>query len=126
MNRSIEKQIIEAEERLRLAMLASDVKVLDELIAPELIFTNHLGNVLSKQDDLTAHKSGLLSIEELKQSEQKIQIVGDIAIASVRMKITGTYGGSPANGDFRFTRVWSLNSSGAWQIIAGHSCSIAG
>lgn len=126
MNSSIETQIIEVEERLRLAMLASDVKVLDELIAPELIFTNHLGNVLSKQDDLTAHESGLLSIETLEASEQKIQIVGDIAIASVRMKITGTYDGSPANGDFRFTRVWSLNSSESWQIIAGHSCLIAG
>lgn len=128
MNRSIEThetQILKVEERLRLAMLASDVKVLDELIAPELIFTNHLGNVLNKQDDLAAHQSGLLSIEELEQSEQKIQVFGAIAIVSVRMQITGTYNNAPADGDFRFTRVWSLNSRGTWQIVAGHSCLMA-
>lgn len=37
MDNSIETQILEAEERLRLAMLHSDVSVLDELLAPELI-----------------------------------------------------------------------------------------
>jgi hypothetical protein len=41
-------------------MLRSDVVVLDELLAPELIFTNHLGRVLGKEDDLAAHRSGVL------------------------------------------------------------------
>jgi hypothetical protein len=44
MNEAVETQIINAEERLRLAMFASDVGTLDELLAPELIFTSHLGN----------------------------------------------------------------------------------
>ena len=33
-------QIVELEERLRQAMLGSDVVELDALIAPELLFTN--------------------------------------------------------------------------------------
>ncbi|MGK7926600.1 MAG: nuclear transport factor 2 family protein [Spirulina sp.] len=122
---SVETQILKVEEQLRLAMLASDVKVLDELLASELIFTNHLGNLLSKQDDLSAHESGLVRIEELKQSEQKIKVIENIAIVSVRTQITGSYNGIPANGDFRFTRVWSVNDNGSWQVIAGHSCLIA-
>lgn len=62
MNHSIKTQILEAEERLRLAILSSDVNTLDELLAPELIFTNHLGQVLGKQDDLDAHQSGTLRV----------------------------------------------------------------
>jgi hypothetical protein len=58
----IEGEILEVEERLRQAMLASDASTLDELLAPELIFTNHLGQVLGKQDDLGAHQSGLVQI----------------------------------------------------------------
>jgi len=50
MDQTVETQIIDAEERLRLAMLASDVGTLDELLAPELIFTSHLGEVLRKQE----------------------------------------------------------------------------
>lgn len=45
MDRTIETQIIDAEERLRLAMLTADVSGLDELLAPELIAIGHLGDV---------------------------------------------------------------------------------
>ncbi len=55
MSDTIETQILEAEEQLRQAMLASDVNALDDLLSPELIFTNHLGQVMGKQDDLAAH-----------------------------------------------------------------------
>jgi ketosteroid isomerase-like protein len=120
MNQTVETQIINAEERLRLAMLASDVRVLDELLAPEIIITSHLGELLGKQDDLAAHASGLIQINELKPSEQQIQIHGEVAIVSVRMQLSGSYKGSPANGDFRFTRVWAISSSGTWQIVAAH------
>jgi len=48
MDQSIEAQIVECEERLRQAMLQSDVAVLDQLLSPNLIFTNHLGMLMSK------------------------------------------------------------------------------
>ena len=52
MTQTVETQIIKAEERLRQAMLTSDVSVLDELLAPDIIITNHLGQLLTKNDDL--------------------------------------------------------------------------
>ncbi|MCT7991066.1 nuclear transport factor 2 family protein [Laspinema olomoucense] len=120
MNKTVEHQIINAEECLRQAMLASDVTVLNELLAPEILITSHLGEFLTKQDDIGAHESGLIKIHELEPSEQHIQIHGEVAIVSVRMKITGSYNGSPANGDFRFTRVWAVSSRGSWHIVAAH------
>jgi ketosteroid isomerase-like protein len=126
MNRRIETQIREAEERLRIAMLRSDVDALDELLAPELLFTNHLGQLLSKKDDLEAHKSGLLKVNELSPSEQQMRLYGNVAVVSVRMCLAGTYGGSPANGDFRFTRVWSAAPDGiSWHIVAAHATLVA-
>ena len=120
MTETIKTEIIEVEERLRLAMLASDVSVLDELLAPEIIITSHLGEQLKKQDDLAAHESGLIKIHELKPSEQQIKIYGKMAIVSVRMQLSGTYNGSPSSGDFRFTRVWTISYTGTWQIVAAH------
>ena len=120
MTEAVKTQIVKAEERLRHAMLTSDVSVLDELLASEIIITSHLGELLGKQDDLAAHKSGLIKIRELRPSEQHIQIHREVAIVSVRMQLSGSYSGSPANGDFRFTRVWAVSSSGTWHIVAAH------
>ena len=125
MTETVKTQIINIEERLRQAMLDSNVSVLNELLAPEIMITSHLGEVLEKQDDLAAHKSGLFKINGLEPSEQQIQIHREVAIVSVRMQILGSYNGSPANGDFRFTRVWTVSPRGAWHIIAAHIGKVA-
>jgi Domain of unknown function (DUF4440) len=105
MDRPVDVQIGEAEDRLMQAMLHSDVSALEGLLAQDLIFTNHLGQLVGKEDDLAAHGSGVLKIHELQSSEQRIQARGETAIVSVRVKLKGTYSGVPAHGDFRFTRV---------------------
>jgi hypothetical protein len=56
MNPTMEAQITDAEDRLRAAMLSSDVEVLTELFAPDLIFTNHLGQLQSRESDLAAYR----------------------------------------------------------------------
>ena len=106
-------------EQLRQAMIASDVIMLGQLLAPETIIINHLGRLMGKQDDLAAHSSGLITIHSLSPSEQQIQIVGEVVIVSVRMQLTGHYNGSSANGDFRFTRVWAP-ANGSWHVEAAH------
>jgi ketosteroid isomerase-like protein len=125
MNRTVETQIMGAEDRLRTAMLSSDVSALDELLASELIFTNHLGQLLDKENDLAAYRSGILKVKELKPSEQHIRLAGDVAIVSVRMQLSGTYDGNPANRDFRFTCVWALSPNKAWHVVAAHAGLVA-
>jgi ketosteroid isomerase-like protein len=123
MNRynAIETQIIDCENRLREAMLRSDVEALDELLSEDLIFTNHQGQLFSKQDDLEAHRSRIIKIQSITPLEQNIRIVGDVAIALVKVRIAGSIADVPSEGDFRFTRVWTATASGAWQIIVAHS-----
>lgn len=125
MSKLITAQIGEAEERLRLAMLHSDVGTLDQLLAPDLIYTNHLGQLFTKQDDLATHQSGKLNIEALSLSEQSIRVVGEIVIATVRVNSSGSYADSRIDGDFRFTRVWALSADNTWQIVAAHCSAIA-
>jgi len=117
-------EIVDAEERLRLAMLSSDVRALETLLSSNLIFTNHLGQLMSKDDDLAAHEKGDFHMDELSLSEQIIRVEADVVIVSVYAKITGSYQGVTANGDFRFTRVWH-KSNNQWQVLAGHACLVA-
>lgn len=125
MNNSLEVQIAEVEDRLRTAMLGSDVGALNDLLAPGLIFTNHLGQLLGKDDDLAAYRSGVLKILSLERSEQRVKALGDVVVVSVRMQLSGTYEGTPTNGDFRFTRVWARSQQKEWQIVAAHAGLIA-
>jgi ketosteroid isomerase-like protein len=116
-------EIENLEDQLCRAMLASDIDTLDALLAKELIFTNHLGQCLGKESDLSAHQSGALRISKLESSEQQIKLAGDkAAVVSMRVQIAGTDAGQPADGDFRFTRVWVLSPIGHWQVVAAHSC----
>ena len=124
MKSDTEHQITLAEERLRLAMLASDFRALDELISSDLIFTNHLGQVFGKQDDLELHRSGVLKFHTLEPSERQVKADGQLAVVSVRMRLSGAYGGSPFAGDLRYTRIWRFSASDTWQIIAGHSSAV--
>jgi hypothetical protein len=117
-------QIIELEERLRKAMLHSDVVELDALIAPELLFTNHLGQIFSKQEDLDAHRSGKFKFTEITPSDRQIQLNDGFAVVSVLMHILGSFEGIPVEQNIRFTRVWAISSSGSIQIIAGHTSEI--
>ncbi|MEP7288832.1 MAG: nuclear transport factor 2 family protein [Chloroflexota bacterium] len=124
MSSIVEAQIIESEERLRQAMLHSDVSVLDKLVAPELLFTSHVGQLVTKADDLAFHQARILRLTELEPSQQQIQIHPDFAVVSVLMHLVGTYESTPIDQHIRYTRVWSLLPNGSVQVIAGHMSEI--
>ena len=119
MHTAAEQQITVAEERLRLAMLNSDIAALDELISSDLIFTNHLGQVLGKQDDLELHRSGVLRFHTIEPSERQVKASGQFAVVSgcpaptVARHLRVTFG-TRAYGVFRratFGKSWRVISA---------------
>ncbi len=101
MSQSAELQIEDCENQLKQAMLLSDVSALDVLLAPDLVFTNHLGQLMTKQNDLDAHKSGRLKITKIILSEAKIKIHNGVAVVSVQAYIAGSFAGKSSESDFR-------------------------
>nr|WP_236117153.1 nuclear transport factor 2 family protein [Hassalia byssoidea] len=59
------------------------------LISADLIFTSHLGQVVSKQDDLAFHRAYVFKLQTIKPSERKIKFIEGLAIVSVRVQLTG-------------------------------------
>lgn len=119
------EQIIEAEEALRQAMLTSDVVALESLISPELVFINHLGQPMTRSDDLTAHRDGIVNIEVLTPCDQVIKICGENAIVFVKMRLAGQFAGRGFAQDLRFMRVWAITSDWIWQVVAGQATVVA-
>lgn len=116
---SSEASLRACEAALRQAQLASDVRELDRLVDDALVFVGPNGAVYGKEDDLDAHRRGVVRITRLEPSEERIQRFGHVAVVSVRMEMSGTFEGAAFAGPFRYTRVWCARSDG-WRIVAGH------
>lgn len=81
-------------------MLASDCAVLSEQISPELIFTNHMGQVSGKQEDLAMHRNGRAQIAYARTVGGSRAGKRTLGVVSVRMKLAGAFGDiSPARRD---------------------------
>ncbi len=111
-------EIRQVEERLRNAILSSDVTELDALIDDRLLFIGPDGGVYSKADDLELHRSGNERLTRFDLKEVLIELHGSTAIAVVRANLAGSFKGEAFEGDYRYTRAW-LRGDRGWRIIAG-------
>lgn len=123
---NVRLEIEQSEEKLRSAMLASDVGQLEEILSDATVFTNQDGVRLSKADDIAAHRSGLLKIDKLDvKGEPIIRVMDNSAIVCVTIELTGTHGGEAFGGIFAYSRIWHRTGD-RWQIEAAHCSSVRG
>ena len=115
--------IEQLEERLRRAMLASELAELDCLLSDRLLFVTPDGANVGKEADLGAHRSGLIRVSALTPLERHIEQFGSMAIVNVEMEMAGSFAGSPFAGRFRYTRVWYQEGEQT-KLVAGHVCAI--
>lgn len=111
------------EERLRTAMLTSDVATLSDLIDDRLAFTGLDGSILDKAQDLASHETGMLSIDKLDITETSIRRIESMVLTTTKADLAGSLGEVTIAGSFAYTRLWS-RSSGRWRVVAGHVSAI--
>ena len=109
------------EHKLKIAMLNSDVVMLDNLLDDELVFTNHIGQKTTKQMDIEAHSSGFVKIESINMSNQTIKIFENVAIVTVESEIIGQFGKIHSAVNLNFTRAWQHKNNEEYKLIAAHS-----
>lgn len=112
--------IAEAEAALREAMLEGDVAALDDLLDPQVCFTDQFGNRLDKADDLAAHRSGLLKVEAIDAvAPPTIARWGETATVCVTVDLAGFYDGTAFFGRFAYSRVWHRQGE-RWRVVLAH------
>jgi Domain of unknown function (DUF4440) len=116
-------EVEQVEERLRRAMLASDVPELDRLLSDRLMFVTPDGATLRKEGDLSAHRSGLIRISALTPLHRHIEQFGMTAVVNVEMEMAGSFAGAPMSGRYKYTRVWHHDGAQI-KVVAGHVCAI--
>ena len=117
-------QIQQYEERLRVAMLQSDVAALDELIDDDLLFVGLGGEIHTKEDDLQQHRSGAQRMSHADWLAVEVRHYGAVCITVVTAQLSGTFVAQPFSGQFRYIRTWAERES-AWRVVAGSVSVIA-
>lgn len=65
------------EDRLKKAMISHDCEELDVLMSADLLFINYMGQQVTKEEDINAHRKALFSINNITFRSQKILGSGD-------------------------------------------------
>ncbi len=116
--------IAQLEERLRTAMLTSNVPELDALIDDRLRFMGPDGGLYGKVDDLELYRSGTQRITRIDVEDLLIERHGPTAVAVVLADLAGTLGGQAFEGRFRYLRTW-VRGGPDWKIVSGSVCGVS-
>jgi ketosteroid isomerase-like protein len=104
------------EQQWRTAQLNDDVAAMDKLLAEDFLGITATGEVNTKQQFLDRMRNRAIALTTLDMSEQKIKLVGQVAIVTSLAQVDGTSDGQPLTGRFRYLRVYQKLPGDTWRI----------
>ncbi len=116
----MELEIRQYEERLRIAMMNSDIEVLDKLISDDLVFINHSGQLISKDNDLDFHKNEIARLRNINIINQNVYAAENIAIVISDVNLEVVDNNQTSIESLIYTRVWQKTND-EWMIIRGQA-----
>ena len=117
-NSSSEREVREAIEKYKTALLRRDVAALEKIWADDYVFVNASGEVLTKQQRLANIKSGATALDSINEDENlAVRVYQNSAVTTNRVTIKGQYSGQSVSGQYRSTMVW-VKSSAGWQLVS--------
>lgn len=120
MDDQLTSELLDAERKLQAAQLAADVDALDRLLDDRLVFTGPDGSLLSKSDDLEAHRSGRQRLSRVEEEDLAVLVVDTTGVTWFLGTLAGTLDGQEFTARVRYTRTWVHTAGHGWRVIAAH------
>ncbi|NGM60910.1 nuclear transport factor 2 family protein [Sphingobacterium sp. SGG-5] len=122
-NAITENNIIEQENKLYSAIKEANVPLLDELLHNDLLFILPSGEVITKEADLDTYRDGALKVDELFPKVENLNIIDDMAVITLTMKLKGRFNNVPFEVDYRYIRFWKKFEKGI-KVVGGSGIAI--
>ncbi|MGO1244241.1 MAG: nuclear transport factor 2 family protein [Sphingobacterium sp.] len=122
-NTITENNILEQENKLYSAMKEGNVPLLDELLHNDLLFILPSGEVITKEIDLDTYRDGTLKVDELLPKIESLNIIDDMAVITLTMKLKGKFNTVPFEADYRYIRFWKKFDKGI-KVVGGSGIAI--
>ena len=117
---SSEKEILSLEEKRYAAMTGGDFAALEALLHDQLLYTHSSGLTDTKSSWLEALKSGKTRYKSAKITEQKVRLLGEVALVTGKGHIEAEINGQPRTIRLIFLNAWTRTPKG-WKFIAWQS-----
>jgi hypothetical protein len=111
------REILDMERLAKEASLKRDADFSQRTLADDYVAITPLGQVTTKQDSVSARKSGQLRYDTINVSDMVIRVYGDTAVVTARADVKGHQLGEDFSGPYRYTRVW-VRRGGHWQSVS--------
>jgi|GEM_PF-98868 len=118
-----ENNILEQENKLYSAIKEGNVPLLDELLHNDLLFIVPSGEVITKEIDLDTYRAGTLKVEELLSKVENLNIIDDMAVITLTMKMKGKFNSESFEADYRYIRFWKKFDNGI-KVVGGSGVAI--
>jgi ketosteroid isomerase-like protein len=111
------REIVDMERQAREASIRRDAEFSERTLAEDYVAITPLGQVTTKQDTISARKSGQLRYDTINVSDMVVRVYGDMAVVTARADVKGHQLGEDFSGPYRYTRVW-VRRTGHWQAVS--------
>ena len=111
------REIVEMERQAREASIRRDADFSQRTLAEDYVAITPLGQVTTKQDTLSARKSGQLRYDTINVSDMVVRVYGDTAVVTARADVKGHQLGEDFSGPYRYTRIW-VRRTGHWLAVS--------
>jgi len=118
-----ESLLIALENGWNQAQLHHDSKAMDELIADNFISTDNDGTLMTKSQFLADNKDLSYAPTVMANSDEKIFVYGNAAVAAGIYHAKGLNKGKPFDHYGRFTDTWAY-LNGKWVCVASHTSAL--
>jgi ketosteroid isomerase-like protein len=124
-NAKIEQEIKKLEEENIDIWIKQDAARLENLLADNLIFTDLDGKIYDKAGLINLLKKDSYKLESATNTEFKVQVFGEIAVATFLTAGSGKMNAQQFKGQARYTDIW-VKQKGQWKLAVGHASMVEG
>jgi len=111
------RQIVDMERQSKEASLRRDAEFSLRTLADDYVAITPLGQVTTKDETISARRSGQLRYEAMNITDMVVRLYGDTAVVTARADVKGHQLGEDFSGPYRYTRVW-VRRNGHWQAVS--------
>jgi ketosteroid isomerase-like protein len=111
-------EIDRLEDAWRSALLTSDTKAMNALLADDYMAITPSGTLQTRDDTLENLRSGKVHFTLLDITDRKVRFYGSTAVVTSQANIQATTPDGPVTGHYWYTRVYARNAQGQWKIVS--------